>query len=699
MKLFGASLASMLTGACWFCVEALAAPRVAQTAGEGMILRYFESETAALESRCLASSNAVTSWKADISGRRRELRDMLGLDPLPPRGDLKAVVTGQFEFENIIVEKLHFQAIPGLYVTANLYRPKQQSAPAPTILYLSGHGPVVSNGVSYGNKVAYQHHGAWFARNGYVCLITDTVELGEIQGQHHGTYRDHAWWWNSRGYTPAGVETWSSIRALDYLSTRPEVDTNRFGVTGRSGGGAYSWWTAALDERVKVAAPVAGITDLRNHIVDGAVEGHCDCMFTVNTYRWDYPQVAALVAPRPLLICNSDNDWIFPLDGVERLHRKVKMVYEAYGAATNLGLLITEGPHKDTQDLQLPVFRWFNRKLKNQDPVIEMAAVKLFRPEQLKVFDKLPDDAINKIIQETFVPKASAADLKPSDWEQKSASWLAGLRNFVFGGWPATSTTQWRTRFSVERDGVLLRGVDFLSQPGIRLRLYVLSNVENRPVQQIILNVLSAETNAPSTAALQWNDFANFLNSEFPDDIREERVPNPGKSAIRFEKLKPLILKDRTAIAFMAPRATGLNAWSADERTQTHLRRRFMLVGQTLDGMRAWDIRQAIQTVRSIAGSNAPVRLQAQGNMAVNVLYASLFEPVKELQLWNLPPSHRDGPDYLNVMRIIDIPQAVFLAQRNTSVSLHESTGSAWQSVLNITKAQSRAGKGSLSVD
>ena len=698
MKLFGASLATMLTGACWFCVEALAAPRVAQTAGEGMILRYFESETAALEARCLSSSNTVAAWKADIAGKRRELRDMLGLDPLPPRGDLKAVVTGQFEFENIIVEKLHFQAIPGLYVTANLYRPKQQSAPAPTILYLSGHGPVVSNGVSYGNKVAYQHHGAWFARNGYVCLITDTVELGEIQGQHHGTYRDHAWWWNSRGYTPAGVEAWSSIRALDYLSTRRDVDTNRFGVTGRSGGGAYSWWTAALDERVKVAAPVAGITDLRNHIVDGAVEGHCDCMFTVNTYRWDYPQIAAMVAPRALLICNSDNDWIFPLDGVERLHRKVKMVYESYGAATNLGLLITEGPHKDTQDLQLPVFRWFNRKLKNQDPIIELAAVKLFRPEQLKVFEKLPDDAINKIIQETFVPKASAADLKPSDWEQKSASWLAGLRNFVFGGWPTTSTIQWRTRFSVERDGVLLRGVDFLSQPGIRLRLYVLSNVENRPAQ-IILNILGAETNASSTAALQWNDFANFLNSEFPDDIREERVPHPSKGAISFEKLKPLVLKDRVAIAFMAPRATGLTAWSGDERAETHLRRRFLLLGQTLDGMRAWDIRQAIQTVRSIAGSNAPVRLQAQGNKAVNALYASLFERVNELQLWNLPPSHRDGPDYLNVMRIIDIPQAVFVAQRNSSVALHECTGSAWQSVLNITKAQSRAGKGSLSVD
>jgi len=93
-------------------------------------------------------------------------------------------------------------------------------------------------------------------------------------------------------------------------------------MTGRSGGGAYTWTVAALDERVKVAAPVAGITDLQNQVVDGAVEGHCDCMFFVNTYRWDFPQVAALLAPRPLLLGNSDKDRLFPLDGVVRLYEK-----------------------------------------------------------------------------------------------------------------------------------------------------------------------------------------------------------------------------------------------------------------------------------------------------------------------------------------------------------------------------------------
>src|SRR6185295_17508165 len=99
------------------------------------------------------------------------------------------------------------------------------------------------------------------------------------------------------------------------------------------------------------------------------------------------PEVAALVAPKPLMIVNTDSDSIFPLDGVERLHWKVRRIYDLYGARTNLALVISGGPHKDTQDLQVPVFRFFNRHLKGEDPVIEMAATKLLKPEELKVFD------------------------------------------------------------------------------------------------------------------------------------------------------------------------------------------------------------------------------------------------------------------------------------------------------------------------
>ncbi len=245
------------------------------------------------------------------------------------------------------------------------------------------------------------------------------------------------WWWNSRGNTPAGAEAWNCIRALDYLETRPEVDKTRMGVTGRSGGGAYSWWLSALDDRIQVACPVAGITDLENYVVDGTVEGHCDCMFMVNTYRWDFPTVAALVAPRPLLICNSDKDSIFPLDGVMRLHEKVRRIYDLYGATDKLGLIITEGPHRDTQELQLPVFKWFNRFLKDEQPLIEMAAVPMFTGQELKVFESLPTDEITSKCYENFTRLANDAD--PLNAKQA----MADLRLKTFGSRRRRSRACW----------------------------------------------------------------------------------------------------------------------------------------------------------------------------------------------------------------------------------------------------------------
>lgn len=261
--------------------------------GDRLVKEYFASETAKLSEAAFAEIETLEDWTEQREKYRREMNEMFGLDPMPAKTDLNAVITGELQSEEFTVEKLHFQSMPGLYVTANLYRPKNVTEPLPAILYVCGHGRVKVDGISYGNKATYQHHGSWFARNGYVCMIVDTIQLGEIEGMHHGTYRYGKWWWNNRGYTPAGVEAWNAIRAIDYLQSRDDVDGERIGVTGRSGGGASSWWAAALDERVKVAVPVAGITTLYNHIVDGCVEGHCDCMYMVNTYRWDYAKLAA----------------------------------------------------------------------------------------------------------------------------------------------------------------------------------------------------------------------------------------------------------------------------------------------------------------------------------------------------------------------------------------------------------------------
>ncbi len=633
--------------------------------GDRMLAEYFRTETAKLAERCLADVKTLEDWTSRREEYRRQLAEMLGLDPMPERTDLKPVVTGKLENEFFTVEKVQFQSRPGLYVTGDLYLPKGLEKPAPAVLYVCGHGQVKKNGVSYGNKTSYQHHGGWLARNGFVCLTIDTIQLGEIEGLHHGTYREGMWWWNSRGYTPAGVEAWNGIRALDYLQSRAEVDGEKLGVAGRSGGGAYSWWVAALDERVKAAVPTAGITDLENHVVDGCVEGHCDCMFMVNAYRWDYPQVAALVAPRALLLANTDKDTIFPLDGVVRVHRKIRDIYRLYGAENQLGLQISEGPHKDIQELQVAEFHWFNRFLKGEDAPVENTGVKYFEPEQLKVFESLPTDEITSRIHETFVPAAEPPKVPETkeEWSRLRNAWMQALKEKCFAGWPVEpGPLNVEKAFSTERNGMLFEAYDFDSEPGVRLRVFLRRNANARKVESLSLR-LPAETG----------------ESEWPED---------GDSSAESGDSNRAAGSSLAAEAKFFPRGLGPTAWDKDEKKQIQNRRRFMLLGQTLAGMQVWDIRRAIQAIRTIESyDDADIIIDASRDLAALALYASIFEPKRiDLTLSDLPKSHREGPDFLNVARYLDMPQAVAIALERSAVRIQQQGADGWDYPQRVAK-------------
>jgi hypothetical protein len=640
-------------------------PLAKPTPGDRMFAEYFRAGTRTLADRSLADIRTLEDWNQQKVTYRAQLHEMLGLDPLPPKTDLKATVTGKLDHPEFTVEKLHFQSMPGLYVTANLYIPKKLVKPAPTILYVCGHALVKTNGVSYGNKVAYQHHGSWFARNGYVCLVIDTVQLGEIEGIHHGTYREGMWWWNSRGYSSAAAEAWNCIRALDYLETRPEVDKTRFGVTGRSGGGAYSWWVAALDERIKAACPVAGITDLQNHVVDGTVEGHCDCMFMVNTYRWDFAQVAALVAPRPLLIGNTDKDTIFPLDGVVRLHERARKVYELNKAADKLGLLITEGPHHDTQDLQIPVLRWFNRWLKNDLSPVPNFAETLFTGQQLKVFDQLPADEITRKCYENFTQLAS--DAQPLDAKKA----LADLQQKTFDGWPAAVAPHGvRQLASVNHEGVRLTVHEFESQPGVMLRFYLARPIDGDP-KTLHLETVDAE-NWKQQLTLAQAGFAAAFKDEFAVAGMKADQPVSPDVAKQFAGWIQYIKKNGAAYITFAPRGVGYSALTDDKKHLTQTRRRFMLLGQTQAGMQVWDVRRAAQSARQIEGLGAiPLHFHASPAMTEVATFAAVFEPgVTSLSLAHAPRGDKEAPDFLNWSRILTPRQLLQLAQERTQVIL-----------------------------
>jgi dienelactone hydrolase len=647
------------------------------TPANRMIQRYWEYQTAEVHSTgSLDNIKSAHEWTKSVVENRRQLAEMLGLDPMPARTALNPVKTGEVQGEGFVVEKLHFQSSPGLYVTANFYRPNKVEAPLPTILYVCGHSVMKDGTDSLGNKTGYQHHGVWFAQHGYCCLIIDTLQLGEIEGEHHGTHHLDKWWWIARGYTPAGIEAWNGIRALDYLETRPEVDKTRFGVTGRSGGGAYSWWIAALDERIKAAAPTAGITTLKNHVMEGCVEGHCDCMYMVNTYLWDFDRVAALVAPRPLLICNTDKDDIFPLGGVVQLYQSTRRLYTLLGAEAKIGLQIAEGPHKDVQPLNTGAFHWFERHLKGADPMAttEGAAKKVFEPKKLRVFSELPKDQINTTIDHTFVPLAKpavpAADI--AQWQPMRDAWKRELEDKVFRSWPAfASNVQVKKATSQETDGITLTAFDFVSQGPISLRLYIAhrEGLRLNDLDLIALNVLDEKG---------WEQFESVYYSRYGKMF--EMVSKTPKDEKAHEQEKAMFATFKWGMAYLAPRGVGPLAWTGSDKAQTQRLRRFYLLGETLASGQVYDIRRSVQALQSITGlEDKKLWISANRDMATNALYASLFEDkVARVDLHDLPMSHSECAPYFNVLKFLDIPQVAAMASEKEKVVIYTDNKASW---------------------
>jgi len=360
--------------------------------------------------------------------------DMLGLWPLPEKTPLKATITGTVDTEpGVRIEKIHFQSRPGLYVTANLYLPNPAKGPYPAILYSIGH----YRGGRDGHKTQVSDHGLWFASHGYVALLYDTIELGEVTCTHHGTYSEKRWWWQSTGFTPAGVECWNAIRAIDYLQSRPEVDKDRIGATGISGGGAATFWISAADDRIKATAPVSGMSDLTWYIGEDGVNGHCDCMFLYNNYRWNWTTIAGLICPRPFLFVNSDADRIFPMPANERVIARLERLYSKFGESDKVDAMVSVGDHAMRTDLRRAIFEFFNRHFKGDVKRVEDADMGLgadgkvrLKPATLRVFaeDKdVPADQINTKVDETFVKLANPKDAVAGTFPQFKASLLADL--------------------------------------------------------------------------------------------------------------------------------------------------------------------------------------------------------------------------------------------------------------------------------
>jgi dienelactone hydrolase len=315
------------------------------------------------------------AWEIKRQEVRTELWRLLG--KLPPRPAAPKVETLSREDRGeFVVERFQFDNQAGATVPGYLLLPKHASARSPAILYCHWHGGEYDVGKEelFQARHTPEAPGPAFAERGYVVLAIDAYCFGERNGRGPGgriekdyvgeetTAKFDLW----VGRTFWGMLLRDDLMALDYLAVRPEVDPARIAVTGMSMGATRSWWLMALDERIKAGVAIACLTRYQNMIEHQAIHEHDIGYFVPNVLNhFDMEAVVALIAPRPVLFQNGDQDNGSPVDGIRAINAAVQPAYQLYGKERDFESLIYTGQgHVYTPAMWAKTLAWMDEHLR-----------------------------------------------------------------------------------------------------------------------------------------------------------------------------------------------------------------------------------------------------------------------------------------------------------------------------------------------
>ena len=366
-------------------------------------------------------------------------RKAIGLEKLPPRTPLYARIVSSHDFGDYTLDNVIFYSRPDFPVTANLYRPKASTpGKQPAVLCPIGHA--LDRGKADSD---IQARCIELTRLGFVVLVYDAIGHGEraLPGNSH---HEAGFALLPLGETVAGWMVWDSMRGIDYLLSLPEVDPERIGITGNSGGGLNCLFTAALDERIKCTALAGFVFQFSSWMRYGGA--HCTCVALPGLYReMEWFEIAGLIAPRALLMLQGTADDIFPISSARLAGRQTEALYALDGDGGKAKFTPIEGyPHGYSRPFREQMYGWMLRFLMDRgsgepypengvEPLAEndprllcdpdgsvlksaKTMVQLAREAAEKVFEKLPaggSKEIRKIAQSYVTALAAPPDREP----------------------------------------------------------------------------------------------------------------------------------------------------------------------------------------------------------------------------------------------------------------------------------------------
>lgn len=322
------------------------------------------------------------SWERRARQIRENILKGLYWDHMPKiEGNFNPIIHSRKEMDGYVVENIALESFPGFYITGNLYTPAKPKEKNPAIL--SPHGHVSDKRL----MEDVQKRCAVFARMGAIAFAYDMVGFAESTQINH------------RMPIAALLQTWNSTRVLEYLLSRPDVDPEKIGMTGGSGGGTQTFLLTAIDERITAAAPVVQVSA---HFFGGCV---CESGMPIHKspgLQTNNVEFAALAAPRPLLLVSNGSDWTRNTPRIEYPYiRSVYALYDAEHKAEHVHLF--DQGHDYAYSKRTAVYPFFayhlglNYKSIPYDNGFDESFVTVLPPEMLHVFDEAhprPSDAL-----------------------------------------------------------------------------------------------------------------------------------------------------------------------------------------------------------------------------------------------------------------------------------------------------------------